>query len=555
MRRNLTNSTLKTRSMKNNIVYLLAMVLGLGVAGCQDLAVENNNSPDRTIALARPGDVANLIQGTFVDYWLSTQNCSSGALLFSTLADENSSSWANWGMRDMSSEPRIAWDNSSTYNRRGSTQEPWFDSYRGISNANDALQAIQRAEEAESVDNNVYTRDGYDTARLKAFAKMNQGLMHGTLSLLFDQAFIVDETVDLENDVLELQPYMEVNAAAISMLEEAKAVASANSFAYAASDDWIYGLEVDSQRMVRIINSFIARFMVQVARSPEERSAVNWGQVINQVDSGIMEDFAPIGDEDGNDGEFDCLKRYGQNGTTWSRADYRTIGPADESGGYDAWLASPLESRLVFDIVTSDRRINGDPNDPKVDGSDFQYQGNNGPFPAARGTYHYSSHNHKRYQYYLIDGLNGPMPHMIMTEMDMYKAEGLLRTGGSRDMVAELINKTRVNRGMLNPATGSDAAGSSADAQSHMDAASLWAKLKHERRIETFQTAAGLAFYDDRGLGDLVTGTPIHFPVPGRELETLGLQNYTFGGVGGVGGAPTAYRERDYFEFDHVRPR
>ena len=74
----------------------------------------------------------------------------------------------------MSSEPRIAWDNSSTYSRASSTREPWFDTYRGISNANDALQAIARAEEEESVDNNIFTREGHDTARLKAFAKMNQ---------------------------------------------------------------------------------------------------------------------------------------------------------------------------------------------------------------------------------------------------------------------------------------------------------------------------------------------------------------------------------------------
>ena len=541
--------------MKSNIIYVLAVVLGLSVAGCQDLAVENANAPDRTIALARPGDVANLIQGTFVDYWLSIQNCGSGALFYSTLADENSSSWANWGMRDMSSEPRIAWDNSSTYNRGASTSEPWFDSYRGISNANDALQAIQRAEETESVEDNIFTREGYNTTRLKAFAKMNQGLMHGTLSLLFDQAFIVDETVDLGTDILELQPYTEVNQAAITMLDEARAMAASGSFEYTAADDWIYGLTVDNERMVRIINSFVARFMVQVARNPAERAAVNWAEVMNRVDSGIVEDFSPIGDEDGDNGEFDCLKRYGQNGTSWTRADYRTIGPADESGGYDKWLATPLQGRLVFDIVTSDRRINGDPNDPKVDGSDFEYQGNNGPFPAARGTYHYSSHNHKRYQYYLNGSLNGAMPHMILTEMDMYKAEGLLRTGGSKATVADLINNTRVSRGMLNPATASDASGSSSDAQSHMDSASLWAKLKHERRIETFQTAAGLAFYDDRGLGDLVSGTPIHFPVPGTELETLGLQSYTFGGVGGDGGAPNAYRDRDRFEFDNVRPR
>ncbi len=546
------NTPNKMLHMKQTVLSGLACLLLL--AGCQDLAVENPNNPDRTVAFSQPGDVVNLIKGTFQDYWLGIQNCGNGAFFYSTIADETSSSWANWGMRDMSSEPRIAWDNSPTYNRRGSTQEPWFDNYRGISNANDALQAIARAEAEGSEASNIYTREGYDTSLLKAFAKMHQGLMHGTLSLIFDQAFIVDENINLAEDALVLQPYQEVQAEAIRMLDEAKAIASANSFVITADDDWVWGLEVDSDQMVRLINSFVARIMIQGARSPEERAAVNWQEVVLRINSGITEDFAPIGDDDGVT-EWDCLKFYPQNGTSWSRADYRTIGPADESGGYADWLSKPLGERLVFDIHTADRRIVGSADDPTVDGTDFEYQGNNGPFPPARGTYHYSSHNHKRYQYYYNGDANGIMPHMVMTEMDMYMAEALLRTGGSTEQVANLINKTRVGRGELNPATGSDSKGASSDAQSHLDSASLWAKLKHERRIETFLTAAGLAYYDDRGLGDLVTGTPVHFPVPGRELETLGLPNYTFGGVGGDGGAPTAYRDDDEHGIDNTRIR
>ena len=181
---------------------------------------------------------------------------------------------------------------------------------------------------------------------------------------------------------------------------------------------------------------------------------------------------------------------------------------------------------------TADRRIVGSADDPTVSGKDFEYQGNNGPFPPSRGTYHYSSHNHWRYQSYRNNNSNGPMPVMLMAEMDMLKAEALLRTGGSTAMVADLINKTRVGRGEMNPATANDPVGSPSDPQSHLDGASLWAKLKHEKRIETFATAAGLAFFDDRGWGDLVNNTPYHFPVPGKELETLSLQTYTFGGGG-----------------------
>ncbi len=533
--------------MKQFAFYMLIGVLTLSATGCQDLAVENENSPDRKVAFAQPGDVVNLVRGTFPSYWSATQSCAGSALTFSTMADENSSSWGNFGMRDMSSEPRIAWDNSSTYSSSGATEGPWFLSYTGLSNAADALQAIIRAEEEESVDNNIYTRDGHDTARLKAFAKMNQGLMHGTLSLVFDQAFVFDETVDLENDVLELRPYMEVNQEAIRMLEEARAIASANSFSI---DGWIWGLNVSSQDMVRLINSFIARFTVQVARNEAERAAVNWSTVMGLVDNGITTVFAPIGNKDPYI-RSDCLKNFAQEGTSWARADYRTIGPADESGGYQKWLSTPVQNRSVFEIMTSDRRIVGSANDPTASGTDFTFFGYDGPFPPARGTYHFSSHTHTRYFYYYDNSSTGAMPHIIPTEMDLYKVEGLLRTGGSTEEVAELINLTRVARGMLNPASGSDPVGSPADAQSHLDSASLWAKLKHERRIETMNTAGGLAYFDDRGLGDLVTGTPVHFPVPGSELETLGLQNYTFGGVGGTGGAPVAYR----FDTDASLPR
>ena len=33
-------------------------------------------------------------------------------------------------------------------------------------------------------------------------------------------------------------------------------------------------------------------------------------------------------------------------------------------------------------------------------------------------------------------------------------------------------------------------------------------------------------------------GTPLHFPVPAKELQTLQLPVYTFGGVGGEAAAP-----------------
>jgi len=61
--------------------------------------------------------------------------------------------------------------------------------------------------------------------------------------------------------------------------------------------------------------------------------------------------------------------------------------------------------------------------------------------------------------------------------------------------------------------------------------------MKYEKRIECMFTASGLAFFDDRGWGELTPGTPIHFPVPAKELNILRLPVYTFGGSG-EGSAP-----------------
>ena len=55
--------------------------------------------------------------------------------------------------------------------------------------------------------------------------------------------------------------------------------------------------------------------------------------------------------------------------------------------------------------------------------------------------------------------------------------------------------------------------------------------------LECAGTDALRAYLDRRGSGTLTTGTFYQFPVPGRELQSLGMEIYTFGGVGNDGAA------------------
>ncbi|MEM8486753.1 MAG: RagB/SusD family nutrient uptake outer membrane protein [Bacteroidota bacterium] len=499
------------------------------LAGCQELTVENENQlPGERIALTFD-DIETLGASLFATNW-ERQGCGE-AMMLQTMADANSSSWSNWGMRDMSSEPRVAWDNDPAYNWRTSIERPWFGSYAVIANANDVLRQLAVLETAGEVTAN------QNAHRLRAFAQFNRAWAHAYLALIFDQAFVVDETIDLEavarGDIdLPLLPYTEVMTAAIAQMEEALLTANDGAFVISATDDWVFGLDMDNNDLAALGHSFIAQWMAQVARTPAERAAANWPAIMSHISEGITDTFAPV--SDGETEEWDCVKWFFSNGTTWSRIDYKMLGPADESGGFEAWENTPLQERLVFEVLTSDRRIvGGDGRDPFVNGTYTQFQGTNGPFPAIHGTYHYSSHNHRRWLDYVNANATGPMVYMLPAEMDLLMAEGLLHTSGDLQQAVDLINNTRVVNGELPPAQASETVGSPEDAQSHLETASLWAKLKHEKRWETLSTSSGLEYFDDRGWGDLTSGTPVHFPVPGSELVKLALQNYTFGGDAG----------------------
>lgn len=164
----------------------------------------------------------------------------------------------------------------------------------------------------------------------------------------------------------------------------------------------------------------------------------------------------------------------------------------------------------------------------------------NGPFPPDRGRWHYSDRAFERFFGYNDSRFGGatagPMPHTIEAEMDLLKAEAILH-GASGDMgeVVDLINKTRVENGELDPAETDDPVGSMEDPQNPIkdEGATIWSMLKHERILETWGTSAGVNFFIKRGWGDLREGTLLHYPIPGDELETLGESIYTFGGPGG----------------------
>ena len=521
----------------------LIPILALAVAGCQDLAITNPNLPDKNRANLQPTATEAFVAGAFRTWWPVAGHDDYPSWAFSTMAREITSGFADFGQLELSAEPRSGWNNSPLNARNNVNETPWFELYRTMSTVNDALRAI---------DSGLVIVDDERTLRAQAAGKFIQGISTGYLGLYFDQAVIVDESQELDPDnVVELpfSPYPEVIEAAIAQLDSAISLAESGDFELPESA-WLFQ-ELTNDQLVQLANSYVARLMVYQARTPAQRAAVDWAEVERRIDAGITKagaefDFAPVAQQDVF---FDDWKRLVARLRTtgrpsdFGRPSYWLLGPADTTDRFKNWVATEVADRLAFQIVTPDRRIQGSATNPAVAGKYVGYNQND-IFTASRGTYRFSHYYFLRYGTG-TSWQTGPQPEMLRSEMDLLKAEALIRQNRAAEAVP-LINKTRVAIGELPPVTIDGPPDNDACVPKKLNGTcgSLWDALRYEKKMEGLGVTGVIAFFDARGWGELPEFTPVHFPVPGRELENFGMQNYTFGGPGGVDAAPAPNPER-----------
>ncbi|MBP6775282.1 MAG: hypothetical protein KA154_20005 [Gemmatimonadaceae bacterium] len=515
-------------TQKRSRQLMLLPILGLVLASCQDLEVTNPNLPDAQRATQQPTATETFVATSFRTWWPVAGHDDYPSWAFSTMANEVTSGFADFGQLELSAQPRGAWNNSPVNARRFVSEDPWYGLSRTISSVNDALRAINGG---------LLIVDSSRTARTKAVGKFMQGLSHGYLGLYFDKAFIVDEKTLLDTIAdPQFATYQEMNAAAIAQIDSAIAIANRSNFTLPV-DSWLY-TPLTRDQFIRVANSFVARLMVYNARSRAERAAVDWNKVIQRIDAGITTDFAPTAQVDVLWDDWKRLVarlRTAGRPSDYGRPSYDLIGPADSTNGYVNWLATPLTSRAAFQLRSKDRRIHG-AGGPATQGLYVGYNVNN-IFDPSRGTWRFSHYA------YFRNGTGttwqtGTQIAMPVSEMDLLKAEALIRLNRAAEAVP-LINKTRVANGQLPPVTVAgppDEAGCVPRKQNGQ-CGSLWDALRYEKGIEGLGVSGVNRFFDARGWQMLPANTPVHLPVPGRELAVLQKPLYTFGG-GGAGSAP-----------------
>lgn len=497
-------------TIKNKLLVLFS-VISISLFSCADLTVENLNQPDTERALASSSDLVTLAEGLYRTFYTGLNSYGSLGMGTAVLADAATCSWGNQGMQLMGTEPRPAWDNAPNYSYQGITNNSFNLLYSINSSATDVLKALDSGIDF-----------GSDAKRIEALAKFMQGLSTGYIAMVFDQAYIVDEnTTSEELSSPTLVPYSDIMDHAISKLVAAATIAKANSFTISESVINTPG-GLSNDQFAQVIHAFAARFMANVARTKAERSAVDWAAVQSHVANAIDSDFNIHNDAWETGFWYNEMLVY-LTYPGWARVDMRLINMMDDS--YVSWSNDGLnhpapDSARIADVAEVDDRL----------WSDYSYLSSNN-FRPERGLYFFSNFRFTKHAEY-IGAYDRVLPQITLSEMHMLHAEALVQQGKVADAAA-IVNDpagARTVRG------GLPAVAATADA--------VMKAIHHERMIEQYLTGKGNEWMDMRGMDMLQAGSPLHFPLPAKILETLGyeLPFYTFGGVGGPGASTGGWR-------------
>ncbi|SNZ01496.1 RagB/SusD family nutrient uptake outer membrane protein [Flagellimonas pacifica] len=464
--------------------------------------VINQNNPDRSQVLANGTDLIGIVSGGFVTWWQANNRDLYPAV--AVAGDIATCSWGNFGMRVLSNEPRNPILNAASWADSAVLEQPWQGNYAAVSSANDVINAIT---------NNGITwiAGGVDnTPMVLASAYLLRGFSYGYLGLLFEKGFLVDENTDISQK-LPFVTYSELITQAISDLDAAIAIANANSFEI--PNTVINGVSLPQDELIKLCNSYKARFIVQSARNQGETNAIDWNTIKTYAENGITEDFGPTGDNgiswwNNANVLMDSPNGFGAFG---GRLDMRIVNLLDPSqpAFFPATSGSTLDNP---EMTTPDARVGT--------GKDFEFRSDI-LFRAERGRFHYSHYFHTRnlYDEGFSDGADAKQIKTFMLEDNrLLLAEAKARLNDAT-AVDDVNAGSRVTRGELTPLAGG------ASQQEILDA------IFYERYIELYNTAVGSGFFDRRRINELQVGTFRHFPVPATELEVLEEELYTLGGV------------------------
>ncbi|MGD8748881.1 MAG: RagB/SusD family nutrient uptake outer membrane protein [Balneolaceae bacterium] len=469
----------------------------------QGMDVQNDNSPNLDQVFADSQEYPSLLSGAYNTWWNEGMGPNPNFAL-SAMAEIITSGYGSWGMGDYYKIPRQPVINE---NADDIVLNPvygvWYSYYSGLTTVNNIIRQISQNGEKVIIGDTDYTQE------VLAHAYFLQGLFIGHLGLVYDKAFLITEDTDINTFDYEFTPYKELIDFALNRMDKAIEICNTNTFS--DPNEMMPNVKFDNTSLARFINSNAARILAESARNESETASLDWNRVLEYAKNGIQEDFSVYG-------------KNGWTGLAISRDPYNLI-------NLSAWDWVRVNQRLLHMMCPDDPGAtypwpDGKKTLPEIQNcpdlrlqTDMEYAGAHPNWnPQSRGYQILSNYKYSRF--YDTFGKNGigNLYFYLEAENDLYEAEAIVRTTGPSGYAADLINKTRVDRGGLQALTGTESK------QELLNA------VFYERYIELGWTYPLLGWYDRRRNNDLMEGSAKQLPVPAKELGLHNYEIYTFGG-------------------------
>ncbi len=471
--------------------FLAITVLLLFAVSCDDfsldLQVDNYEHPDDATLNSDAVALYSKAGGILNAWYMAVHSYNGPGAAMQTMADCSTCSWGNYAMKDLSSEPRVAFNNYSSYTYAYITNTYFNALYTVLTDANTLVAAYNAGTEFEN------------TELVHLMGKLGQAFSVGYLALVFDRVWLSDENGAIgDGSSVDYATAMEW---ALEKLDEAIAIQEENKLT--VPETWLPGGSGESTVFLQFINSMGARMLVDNVRNSTQKASIDWSKVLDYTNNGLQSDFSIL---------MDDVTWYNLIPATylvypgWGRVDMRVVNLMDPNTP-SYW---PTGVTYLDPSTSDDARLE----------TDYEYLSSQS-FNASRGSYHYSTYRYSRLDDYITEWTTS-LVEFSKSENDMFKAEALLNNGDVSGAAAVVNASTRITRGHLS------AVGADADA--------VYDAIHYERMVEFAYTGMGLSFFEMRKENLLQGGTLLHFPVPGKALESIPEDNYTYGGTQGVAG-------------------
>ena len=496
--------------MKNQMkIYNFYLILLLAFISCESIYFDDPSTLTNDEAIEKIKSLGYVLTTSSVQTTFMTTTSNAGGSHFSLWADQSTNTNGSQSWWDFANEPRMRLNNNSAYRGNAAVREIYSNFYQANLDASKVIDMI------ENQDVRIFDEAGNDrTEDCLIGAYYVKGISQGYLGVIFDRGIIVDE-VNLTSREFS-HSYKDLIENGISHLEYTlQLIEDSPNLNF----DFLSGVTISRDDIKKLVNSMAARILSSVARDKQEAAELgdsHWNRVLAYANNGFNEDFLITTVPGGYYNALISVLEQPYGGASYVPVDIKIPLLADKNNSTPNIY--PVDNSIILEpIETDDKRFY----------DYFTYTTNFGILLEARGRGLFSNYMRTRWVLPERSTLNvagAVNPYFLKEEIRLLKAESKLWLKDYAG-AAELLNAPDASRKIIGELPDIVA-----------NESNLRDALHYEYAIEIDGAGGTFVPFTFMRRNDLLQGgTPTQFPVPQIQLELIGIETYTFGGIADAG--------------------